>query len=104
MLPIQPLPPPATALDTVRGLLTSETSPCVTLYLPLRRTWNGPQHDRTLLRTLTDEAHDRLRRRGLSSEQADTILGPPSTSTGTRTVPLRTPTGWPSSWPPTPLP
>ena len=60
----------------VRDLLTSGSSPCATLYLPLQRNWNELQHDRTLLRTLTDEAHEALRHRGRSSEQADTILTP----------------------------
>jgi len=76
MISIRDLPTPATAQDTVRDLLTSGSPPYVTLYLPLQRNWNELQHDRTLLRTLTDEAHEALRRRGLSSEQADTILAP----------------------------
>ncbi|HKL88079.1 MAG TPA: hypothetical protein VJ884_03665, partial [Salinibacter sp.] len=76
MISIRDLPAPATAQDTVRDLLTSGSPPYVTLYLPLQRNWNELQHDRTLLRTLTDEAHEALRRRGLSSEQADTILAP----------------------------
>jgi len=76
MISIRTLPAPATAQDTVRDLLTSGAPPYVTLYLPLQRNWNDLQHDRTLLRTLTDEAHEALRRRGRSSEQADTILAP----------------------------
>jgi hypothetical protein len=76
MISIRELPPPATAQNAVRDLLTSGTPPYVTLYLPLKRNWNGPQHDRALLRTLMEEAHDHLRQRGLSSEQADTILAP----------------------------
>lgn len=76
MTPIRRLPSPATAQDTVRSLLSSGSPPCATLYLPLQRNWSGPQHDRTLLRTLTDEAHDGLRGRGLSSEQADALLAP----------------------------
>ena len=76
MIAIHDLPAPATAQDNVRGLLTSGSAPYVTLYLPLQRTWTGPQHDRTQLRTLTDHAHDHLRRRDFSSEQADAILAP----------------------------
>jgi len=76
MISIRDLPAPATAQDTVRDLLTSGSPPYATLYLPLQRNWNALQHDRTLLRTLTDEAHELLRRRDLSSEQADALLAP----------------------------
>jgi uncharacterized protein YjiS (DUF1127 family) len=76
MISIRDLPAPATAQDTVRDLLTSGSPPYATLYLPLQRNWNELQHDRTLLRSLTDKAHEALRDRGLSSEQADALLAP----------------------------
>lgn len=76
MISIRDLPAPTTAQDAVRDLLTSGSPPYVTLYLPLQRNWNELQHDRTLLRTLTDEAHEALRRRGLPAEEADAILAP----------------------------
>jgi len=76
MMAIHDLPDPDTAQETVRDLLQSGSSPYVTLYLPLQRNWNDLQHNRTLLRTLTDEAYDALCRRGLSADQADALLSP----------------------------
>lgn len=76
MISLRALPAPATAQSTVRDLLSAGHPPYVTLYLPLQRTWNELQHDRALLRSLADTAHEALRGRGLSAEQADAVLAP----------------------------
>ena len=76
MIHLRDLPLPSTAQREIRALLTVGSPPYVSLYMPLQRTWDGSQHDQTLLRTLTETAHRALRDRGLSSDAPDTLLTP----------------------------